>query len=113
VLACAAYFSLIPLFQKQVSDARKMELELVRQVFSADIPVSRLKGLETYDFQSGTATDLQVPRHVRTWLDANPGEIWWEARNPYTYRPGSAQRGVLPYADGHGGFITMSSRGLG
>lgn len=86
VLACAAYFSLIPLFQKQVSDARKMELELVRQVFSADIPVSQLKGLETYEFQSGSATDLQVPRQVRTWLDANPGEIWWESRNPYTYR---------------------------
>jgi signal transduction histidine kinase len=86
VLACAAYFSLIPLFQKQVSDARKMELELVRQVFSTDIPVSQLKGLETYDFQSGTAADLQVPRPVRAWLDANPGEIWWESRNPYTYR---------------------------
>ena len=86
VLACAAYFSLIPLFQKQVSDARRRELELVRQVFSSDIPVSQFKGLETYEFRSGTATELQVPRRVRVWLDANPGEIWWEPRNPYTFR---------------------------
>lgn len=86
VLAGAAYFSLIPLFQKQVSDARKHELELVRQVFSADIPVPQLKGLETYEFRSGTAADLQVPRQVRAWLDANPDEIWWESGNPYTYR---------------------------
>lgn len=86
VLACAAYFSLIPLFQKQVSDARKRELELMRHVFSSDIPASALKGLETYEFRSGTASDLQVPRRVRVWLDANPGEIWWEPTNSYTYR---------------------------
>jgi signal transduction histidine kinase len=86
VLACSAYFSVIPLFQKQVSDARKRELELVRQVFSSGLPVSQLKGLETYEFRSGTATELQVPRAVRIWLDANPDEIWWQARNPYTYR---------------------------
>ncbi len=86
VLACAAYFSLIPLFQKQVSDARKRELELVRQVFSSEIPVGQLKGLETYEFRSGKAAELKVPRPVRVWLDANPGEIWWQSRNPYTYR---------------------------
>jgi signal transduction histidine kinase len=86
VLACAAYFSLIPLFQKQVSDARGRELELVRQVFSSEIPVSQLKGLETYEFRSGSAEELQVPKQVRLWLDANPGEIWWEAKNPYTFR---------------------------
>jgi len=86
VLACAAYFSLIPLFQKQVSDARRRELELVRQVFSSDIPVSSLKGLETYEFRSGSANELQVARRVRVWLEANPGEIWWEPRNPYTFR---------------------------
>jgi signal transduction histidine kinase len=86
VLACAAYFSLIPLFQRQVADARKRELELVRQVFSSEVPVSQLRGLETYEFRSGTALELQVPRPVRLWLDANPGEIWWQARNPYTFR---------------------------
>ncbi len=86
VLAFAAYFSLIPLFQKQVADARMRELELVRQVFSSGVPVSQLKGLETYEFRSGAADDLQIPRPVRLWLDANPGEIWWEAKNPYTFR---------------------------
>lgn len=86
VLACAAYFSLIPLFQKQVGDARKRELELVRQVFSSGVPLSQLKGLETYEFRSGSAAELQVPRSVRLWLDSNPGDIWWQPRNPYTYR---------------------------
>jgi signal transduction histidine kinase len=86
VLACAVYFAVIPLFQKQVGDARKRELELVRQVFSSGVPVSQLKGLETYEFRSGSAQDLQVPRSVRVWLDSNPGEIWWDVRSPYTYR---------------------------
>ncbi len=86
VLACAAYFTLIPLFQKQVSDARRREIELVRQVFSSEVPVGQLKGLETYEFRSGTAAELEVPRPVRLWLDSKPGEIWWQPRNPYTFR---------------------------
>lgn len=86
VLTFAAYFSLIPLFQQQVADARKRELEWVRQVFSSGVPVSQLKGLETYEFRSGTAEDLQIPRNVQLWLSSNPGEIWWEAKNPYTFR---------------------------
>jgi signal transduction histidine kinase len=74
------------LFQKQVTDARRRELELVRQVFSSGIPVSQLKGLETYEFRWGTAAELQVPSAVRRRLDANPGEIWWEVKSPYTFR---------------------------
>ncbi len=50
------------------------------------IPVGRLKGLETYEFRSGTAVELQVPTTVRLWLDSKPGEIWWQPKNPYTFR---------------------------
>ena len=67
-------FPLIPLFQKQVADARKRELELVRQVFSSGLPVSQLKGLETYEFRSGTAVELRSPRPVRLWLDRIPAK---------------------------------------
>jgi signal transduction histidine kinase len=86
VLTVAAYFSLIPLFQKQVAEARKRELELVRQVFSSGAPLPRLNGLETYEFASGTAADLRIAPRVRAWLDTNLGDIWWEPKNPYTYR---------------------------
>ena len=44
ILAFAAYFTLIPLFEKQVADARNRELGLIRQIFSSDLPLSRLNG---------------------------------------------------------------------
>ena len=86
VLAGAAYFSLIPLFEKQVTDARNRELGLIRQIFSSDVPLSRLRGLETYDFLEGSADDLKLSPSVLEWLDAHPGEVWNGPDSSYIYR---------------------------
>src|SRR6516165_7460211 len=53
LLACAAYFSVIPLFEKQVFEARNYEISLVRHLFSGGISVE----------------SLGISDSVRKWLD--------------------------------------------
>ncbi len=87
VLASAAYFSVIPLFEKQVYDARNHEIALVRRLFSAGVPVDGLESLETHELRQGTAAELAIPDTVRGWLDAHVGEAWADAKaSPYVYQ---------------------------
>jgi len=85
VLACAAYFSVIPLFEKQVFDARNHEISLVRRLFSAGI------SLESHDLRTGSADELGITGAVRNWLDAHPSEVWADAKaSPYVYQKDAA-----------------------
>lgn len=86
VLTCAAYFTLIPLFEKQVTDARSREVGLMRQIFSSDLPLSRLQNLEAYDYLVGSADDLKLNATVRDYLDAHPGEVWSSPDSSYIFR---------------------------
>lgn len=87
VLAFAAYFTLIPLFEHQVSDARSREVGMIRQVFSSDLPLSHLHGLERFDYREGTAAQVRVPDPVCAWLDVHPGEVWADAKDArFIYR---------------------------
>ncbi len=79
ILACAAYFSLIPLFEERVASARLRENSLLIQIFSDDRPLPKLPGTELYNFREGTADELRIPPAIREWLDANPGLIWRNA----------------------------------
>jgi signal transduction histidine kinase len=91
VLACAAYFSVIPLFEKQVFDARNHEIALVRRVFSARVPVDGLRSLESHDLRQGTPEELGISAQVGAWLDSHPGEVWADARtSPYVYQKDAA-----------------------
>lgn len=84
VLTCAAYFSLIPLFENRVASARAREISLIRQMFALEKPPlhpesgAPLKspGLEIYEYDEGSAEKLRIPAGVREWLYANPGAIW-------------------------------------
>ena len=82
LLACAVYFSLIPLFEVRVASARSREVSLVVQMFSADRPLLRFPGMEIYQYREGPADTLRVPGDVREWLDAHPGSIWRDADHP-------------------------------
>lgn len=86
ILTFAAYFSLIPLFEKQVADARTREVGLLRQIFSSDLPLKRLTGIQTYDFQEGPAWVLQGHADAQEWLDQHPGEVWSSPDSSYIYR---------------------------
>ncbi len=79
VLACAAYFSLIPVFDRQVFEARTHEIALLRHVFSAGVPIESLKSLESHDFRQGSAAELEVPGAAKAWLDSHPG-VWADAK---------------------------------
>ncbi len=86
ILAAAAYFTLIPLFERQVADARNREIGLIRQVFSSDLPLSRLSGLEVYDYLEGPAETLGLREDVRSWLDQHPDQVWSGHDSRYIYR---------------------------
>jgi signal transduction histidine kinase len=86
ILAAAAYFSLIPLFEHQVADARSREFGLIRQVFSSDLPLGRLNGLVRYDYLEGSAETLKLDLNIKEWLDGHPGEVWSSPDSSYIYR---------------------------
>jgi signal transduction histidine kinase len=87
VLACAAYFSVIPLFEHQVADARSREVALVRRVLASDVPLAQLHGLERFDYLEGTADEVSIPAKIRPWLDAHPGAVWSDASDAsFIYR---------------------------
>jgi signal transduction histidine kinase len=81
VLAVAAYFSVIPLFEKHVFDARNDEISLIRGLFS---------GSEAHEFRQGSAEELGISGTVRNWVDAHPGQVWADAKaSPYVYQKDS------------------------
>lgn len=75
ILACAVYFTLIPSFERQVSAARTIEVSLITEIFSGERPQLHLPQFEAYAYQEGPAEALRIPNEVRSWLDANPGQV--------------------------------------
>ncbi len=87
VLTCAAYFSLIPLFERQVYDARTREVELIRRILANGVPESALRALGSYDYREGRAAELAIPPAIQSWIDARPGEVWFDVRHSaYVYQ---------------------------
>jgi signal transduction histidine kinase len=86
VLTAAAYFTLIPQYKKQVEDARERELRIITQVFQLQIRLSRVEGLESYDYREGSAAELALPAEARIWLDAQPTGVWKDpARSRFAF----------------------------
>jgi len=81
VLTAATYFTLIPFYKQQVNDARDRELAIITQIFRLETHLSKLEGLEVYEYREGTAAEVALPREARDWLDRNPGGVW---KNPNT-----------------------------
>lgn len=103
VLTASVYFSLLPLLEKRIGDARDRETALIAQMFSEERPLFRLPGFEIYDFREGAAEALGISQGIRSWLDANPDMVWGEpSRSENLYRK-SARTGLyraltLPHA---------------
>lgn len=79
ILACAVYFSLLPLFEERVAGERLRENSLLIQILYDDRPLPNTPGTELYDFREGGGEELRIPAEIRQWLDANPGLIWRNA----------------------------------
>ena len=101
VLTAATYFTLIPFYKQQVAVSRDRELSIVTQIFKVETPLSKLEGLESYEYREGTAAALGLPPEARDWLERNPGAVWKNApASRYVFAqqrtPGMYRRLTIP-----------------
>ena len=92
VLAAATYFTLIPFYKQQVSSAREREISIITQIFRLETPLSKLEGLEAYEYREGKAGEVKLPVEAREWLDKNPDGVWRNlvaSRYVFARQPGS------------------------
>ncbi|HBY63808.1 MAG TPA: hypothetical protein DEH78_28620, partial [Solibacterales bacterium] len=94
VLSCAIYFSLIPIIERRMAEAREREATLVTQVFSAEGPLRNLTGRDSYELAQGTPAELGMPREVIDWLERHSGATWHSPESDYIY---SKERGAGVY----------------
>lgn len=79
VLSVSVYMALIPAFERRVATAKTIEISLITEIFAADRPLLRLPKIATYDYREGSASEVEAPADVKSWLDARPGEVWQSA----------------------------------
>ena len=91
VLAAATYFTLIPFYKQQVSSARERELSIITQIFRLETPLSKLDGLEAYEYREDSPVKVALPSEAREWLDKNPDGVWRNlSTSRYIFTPGHA-----------------------
>lgn len=76
VLTCGVYYSLIPMFERQVESAWRREEKLATRMFAEDAPLLEAPGLGAYEYREGTADEAGLPEEARRWLEERPGAIW-------------------------------------
>lgn len=82
VLTCAAYFSLIPLIEEQITTARKRETTLLHEMFVERGSFLTQPRMEIYEHVEGTAEELEIAADIQEWLDRHPGEVRQEPGTP-------------------------------
>jgi len=81
VLSVSVYLSVIPLFSQHLESARQRELLMLRQIFTAELPLRpalESKELAPYNLQEGSANDLDLSPEGRQFLFVNPAGTWQE-----------------------------------
>lgn len=102
VLSIAVYMSLIPQYKTQVDSARERELRIITQIFELALPLSRVEGLEIYDYREGSIPEIAMPVEAVVWLDQHPRSVWKDAagRSRYLFakatQPGQYRRLTIP-----------------
>ena len=99
VLTCAVYFSLMPLLEQRILQARAREINLITRLFSQG---SSHPELEVYDYRQGDPDQLNVPPGLRGYLRMNPAVVRIDpADRSYAFRywpeTGEFRRIRLPY----------------
>jgi hypothetical protein len=102
ILACAVYYSVIPLVEEYVATSRQQEAALLGAVFLAqrtDLPSA---GIVPEDRVFGSAEQIGVPEAVRAWLEEHPEETRLDPAYPgflYRWDAASGQYGRLRFDD--------------
>lgn len=79
VLAVSVYLSVIPVFSEHISAARQRELQMMSQIFSAELPLhgnEESSELSVYDLRRGTANELGLSTEGNLFLSAHPSHTW-------------------------------------
>lgn len=87
ILACAVYYSVIPLVEEYVATSRQREAVLLGDVFLDRMEALPFGALVPRDREFGSAEELEVPGAVQSWLDEHPDESHLDAAHPgFVYR---------------------------
>lgn len=113
ILACAVYYSVIPLVDEYVATSRQQEADLLGAVFLAQRSELPSAGIRSEDRAYGTADEIGVPETVRAWLEEHPRETRLDPAYPgflYRYDPASGEYGRLRFDDSSFELIVFQAR---
>jgi signal transduction histidine kinase len=102
LLACAIYFSLIPLVETRLAEARQREMSLILKQFETLEPTAGASELQAYDLRIGSAGEFGLPPEAVGGLKDPPGRYWRrDSRAEHVYKevkgaPGRYWRLTLP-----------------
>ncbi len=81
VLSISVYLSIIPLFSRHIDAARDREFHMLRQIFTAELPIKptlESKELALYDLKEGSASELNLSPEGQQFLAQHPADTWEE-----------------------------------
>ncbi len=84
VLSISVYLSIIPLFAQHIDAARDREFHMLRQIFTAELPIQptlESKELALYDLREDSAGNLNLSAEGQQFLAQHPTETWEESQN--------------------------------
>ena len=79
VLSVAVYLSVIPVFSEHIAGAKQRELQMVSEIFDAELPMSagqEVKELSVYDLTRGGPKQLALSAAGEAFLQAHPTSTW-------------------------------------
>ncbi len=98
ILACAVYYSVIPLVEEYVNTSRQREAVLLGEAFLQRREPLPSGDVLPNDRNFGAAAELQIPARARLWLEGHPGELRLDPTEPhfvYSLDPKTGQYGRL------------------
>jgi signal transduction histidine kinase len=84
VLAISVYLSVIPVFSDHIASARQRELQMISQIFAAELPMNineETGGLNIYKLRLGSGTQLALSTEGQLFLRDHPSATWQQGRD--------------------------------
>jgi signal transduction histidine kinase len=85
LLAVTIYFSVIPVLDFRLTSAFQREAQMMRIVLASNPEMLRQSAADI-DYDQGTAAQLGMPEDIQQWVEAHPGEVWFNPeKSAYLY----------------------------
>lgn len=92
ILACAVYYSVIPLVEEYVATSRQREAVLLGDMFLDRMEALPFAGLAARDREFGSSDELEIPSDVVAWLVEHPDQSRLDPAHPgFVYRLNSSR----------------------